>query len=63
MLGEPKYFVYSPTGGQRGDDHILASLLTWVYGYYYEYYSPEKPKGTGKYSDLAKGGWNIPSKR
>ena len=63
MLGEPKYFVYSPTGGQKGDDHILASLLTWVYGYYYEYYSPEKPKGRGKYSDLAKGGWNIPSKR
>lgn len=59
MLGEPKYFVYSPTGGQRGEDHILASLLTWVYGYYYEYYSPEKPKGRGKYSDLAKGGWNL----
>jgi hypothetical protein len=59
MLGEPKYFVYSPTGGQRGDDHILASLLTWVYGYYYEYYSPEKPSGKGKYSDLAHGGWNI----
>ena len=59
LLGQPKYFVYSPTGGQRGDDHILASLLTWVYGYYNEYYSP-KPKGTGRYSDLAQGGWNTP---
>ena len=59
MLGQPKYFVYSPTGGQRGDDHILASILTWVYGYYYEYYSPEKPKSRGKYSDLAQGGWNM----
>jgi len=59
MLGQPKYFVYSPMGGQRGDDHILASLLTWVYGYYYEYYSPEKPKTKGKYSDLARGGWNT----
>ncbi len=59
MLGQPKYFVYSPAGGQRGDDHILASLLTWVYGYYYEYYSPDKPKGRGRYSDLAQGGWNV----
>jgi len=59
MLGQPKFFVYSPMGGQRGDDHILASLLTWVYGYYYEYYSPEKPKTKGKYGDLAKGGWNA----
>jgi hypothetical protein len=59
MLGQPKYFVYSPAGGQRGDDHILASLLTWVYGYYFEYYSPEKPKTRGKYSDLAHGGWNV----
>lgn len=61
MLGQPKYFVYSPTGGQRGEDHILASLLTWVYGYYHEYYSPERPKGTGNYSDLAQGGWNLPT--
>lgn len=59
MLGQPKYFVYSPAGGQHGDDHILASLLTWVYGYYYEFYSPEKPKGKGRYSDLAQGGWNT----
>jgi len=58
MLGDPKFFVYSPAGGQKGDDHILASLLTWVYGYYYNYYSPEKPK-TGKYRDLAHGGWNT----
>jgi len=57
MLGEPKFFVYSPQGGQRGEDHILASILTWVYGYYYKYYSPEKPKTKGKLSDLAKGGW------
>lgn len=58
MLGQPKFFVYSPQGGQRGEDHLLASLLTWVYGYYYEYYSPEKPNSKGKYSDLAKGpGW------
>lgn len=63
MLGQPKYFVYSPAGGQRGDDHILASLLTWVYGYYHEYYSPEKPKGVGKYSDLAQGGWNVTATR
>lgn len=59
MLGQPKFFVYSAQGGQKGDDHILASLLTWVYGFYYNYYSPEKPKTKGKYSDLAKGGWNI----
>jgi len=59
MLGQPKFFVYSPQGGQKGEDHLLASLLTWVYGFYYNYYSPEKPKGRGKYSDLAKGGWNI----
>jgi len=59
MLGVPKFFVYSAQGGQKGDDHILASLLTWVYGYYYEYYSPEKPNARGKYSDLAKGGWNV----
>ena len=58
LLGQPKFFVYSPSGGQRGDDHILASLLTWVYGYYYEYYSPGKP-GKGKYKDLAQGGWNM----
>ncbi len=58
MLGQPKFFVYSPQGGQKGEDHILASILTWVYGYYYNYYSPEKPKTKGKYSDLAKGGWN-----
>jgi len=57
MLGQPKFFVYSPQGGQKGEDHILASLLTWVYGYYYKYYSPEKPNSKGKYSDLAKGGW------
>jgi hypothetical protein len=59
MLGQPKYFVYSPQGGQRGEDHILASLLTWVYGYYYNYFSPEKPKTRGKLSDLVKGGWNA----
>jgi len=59
MLGQPKFFVYSPQGGQKGEDHLLASLLTWVYGYYYKYYSPEKPKGRGKYSDLAKGGWLV----
>ena len=59
MLGEPKFFVYSSQGGQRGDDHLLASLLTWVYGYYYNYYSPEKPNARGKYSDLAGGGWHI----
>jgi intein/homing endonuclease len=59
MLGVPKYFVYSPNGGQKGDDHILASLLTWVYGIYNKMYSPTQPKGiTGKYSDLASGGWN-----
>jgi len=57
MLGQPKFFVYSPQGGQRGEDHLLASLLTWVYGYYYKYYSPEKPNSKGKYGDLAKGGW------
>ncbi|MFA7101251.1 MAG: hypothetical protein WC196_05925 [Bacilli bacterium] len=57
MLGQPKYFVYSPQGGQKGEDHILASVLTWVYGYYYNYYSPEKPKTKGKYGDLARGGW------
>jgi hypothetical protein len=57
MLGQPKFFVYSPQGGQKGEDHILASILCWVYGYYYNYYSPEKPKTKGKYSDLAKGGW------
>lgn len=56
MLGQPKFFVYSPAGGQHGDDHILASLLTWVYGYYYEYYQPKKP-GRGRFADLAKGGW------
>jgi len=56
MLGQPKFFVYSSQGGQRGEDHILASLLTWVYGYYYKYYSPEKPT-KGKYSDLVRGGW------
>lgn len=61
MLGEPKYFVYSPQGGQKGEDHILSSLLTWVYGYYYNYYSPEAPKKQGKYGDLAKGpGWHVP---
>ena len=61
MLGVPKYFVYSAAGGQKGDDHILASLLTWVYGYYYNYFSPEKPDNKkGKYSDLAQGGWNVP---
>lgn len=59
MLGQPKFFVYSAQGGQRGDDHILASLLCWVYGYYYEYYSPERPIIKGKYSDLAGGGWNL----
>jgi hypothetical protein len=58
LVGEPKYFVYSPQGGQKGEDHLLASLLTWVYGYYYKYYSP-KPKGKGKYSDLAKPSWNV----
>jgi hypothetical protein len=58
MLGQPKYFVYSPQGGQRGDDHILASLLTWVYGYYNNYFSPSRPNTKGKYSDLAQGGWN-----
>lgn len=57
MLGQPKFFVYSPQGGQKGEDHLLASLLTWVYAYYYEYYSPDRPK-QGKYSDLAHGpGW------
>jgi hypothetical protein len=59
LVGQPKFFVYSPQGGQKGEDHLLASLLTWVYGYYYKYYSPEKPKAKGKYSDLAKPGWNI----
>jgi hypothetical protein len=60
MLGQPKYFVYSPNGGQKGDDHILASILTWVYGSYYNYYLPSPPSAkTGKYSDLAKGGWNV----
>lgn len=59
MLGDPKYFVYSPQGGQKGEDHILASLLTWTYGYYYNYYSPEQPNKKGKYSDLAKGGFNY----
>lgn len=59
MLGQPKFFVYSPQGGQKGEDHLLASLLTWVYGYYYKYYSPEKPKGKGKYGDLAHGGWLV----
>jgi len=59
MLGQPKFFVYSPQGGQRGEDHILASLLTWVYGYYYEYYSPDKPNARGKYKDLARGGWFV----
>jgi len=53
MLGEPKFFVYSPNGGQKGEDHILASILTWVYGYYIKAYSPT-PKGAGRYSDLAK---------
>ena len=57
MLGQPKYFVYSPTGGQRGDDHVLASILTWVYGYYYEFFSPDKPGKTGKYGDLMPGMW------
>jgi hypothetical protein len=56
MLGQPKYFVYTPQGGQKGDDHILASLLTWVYGYYNNYFSPTRP-GLGKYKDLAQGGW------
>ncbi len=59
IVGTPKYFVYSSMGGQRGDDHILASLLTWVYGYYYNYFSPEKPSARGKYSDLAKPGIQI----
>jgi len=59
LVGEPKFFVYSPQGGQRGEDHLLASLLTWIYGYYYKYYSPEKPKGKGKYSDLARPNWNV----
>ena len=59
MLGQPRYFVYSPMGGQKGDDHILASILTWVYAYYNEYYSPDKPNAGGKYSDLAQGGWHI----
>lgn len=58
MLGQPKFFVYSPQGGQKGEDHLVASLLTWVYGYYYNYYSPDRPK-QGKYSDLAQGGWNV----
>lgn len=58
LLGQPKYFVYSPQGGQKGEDHILASLLTWVYGYYNNYFSPDKPRARGKYSDLAQGGWN-----
>jgi len=62
MLGVPKYFVYSPQGGQKGEDHILASLLTWVYGYYYNYFSPEKPPAQRKYSELAQGGWNIPKR-
>ena len=57
MLGVPKFFVYSPNGGQGGDDHNLASILTWVYGYYYEYFSPV-PAGKGRFSDLATGGWN-----
>ncbi len=59
MLGQPKYFVYSPQGGQKGEDHVLASILTWVYGYYNNYYSPTKPKVGGKLSDLAHGGWKI----
>jgi hypothetical protein len=62
MLGVPKYFVYSPQGGQKGEDHILASLLTWVYGYYYNYFSPTPPNARRKYSELAKGGWNIPKR-
>lgn len=60
LLGQPKYFVYSPQGGQKGEDHILASILTWVYGYYCKHYSPEKPQSKGRYSDLAEGGWLIP---
>jgi hypothetical protein len=57
MLGQPKYFVYTPTGGQKGDDHILASLLTWVFGYYNNYFSKDRPKA-GTFADLAKGpGW------
>jgi hypothetical protein len=60
MLGQPKYFVYSPTGGQKGDDHILASLLTWVYGYYNEYFSPTKPSDKlHNYKELAKIGHNF----
>jgi hypothetical protein len=54
MLGVPKYFVYSPQGGQKGEDHILASFLTWVYGYYNNYFSPERPGTKHKYSDLFK---------
>jgi len=59
MLGQPKFFVYSPQGGQKGEDHILASLLTWVYGYYNNYFSPQRPTTKGKYSDLAGAKWNT----
>ena len=59
LLGQPKFFVYSPQGGQKGEDHVLASLLTWVYGYYNNYFSPQRPNVKGKYSDLAAGGWNT----
>jgi hypothetical protein len=59
LVGQPKFFVYSPQGGQKGEDHMLASLLTWTFGYYNEYYSPERPKTKGKYKDLAQGGWHT----
>jgi len=63
-LGQPRYFVYSPTGGRTGDDHILASLLTWVYGYYFKYMQPAaRQEKQGKYNQLAKGGWYHPPLR
>lgn len=59
MSGRPNYFVYTPQGGQRGDDHNLAALTTWVHGWWINNFSLEKHEKHGSYKDLAKPKWNY----